>query len=120
LVVCLALATEGYTSVFFWVFVALIVRHSLSLRPGIFQLILNFLVSGSYFLAGALQTAIERFEPTGEAPLNEETLASEATLRMFILIVVTLVCYLLQVLQEKQRITNKSKNGHRLAENLKR
>lgn len=102
----LALPTGGAESVIYWVFVALIVRHSLSLPPGGPQLILNFLICGCYFLDGRVFAAVERFDPSplDGSVLGEPELSSEATLRLFILIVITLTCYLLQVHQEKQRL----------------
>ena len=109
----LVLTTGGFDSVFYWVFIALIVRHSLSLPPGWFQLTLNFLVSGCYFLAGELQAAIARFEPpTGETPLTEAALNSEPAQQLFILILITLVGYLLQVIQEKQRLAHHAGTGN--------
>ena len=49
----MALLTGGLDSVFFWFFVALIIRNSVSVPPGVSQLISNVVISLCYALAAA-------------------------------------------------------------------
>src|SRR5277367_199095 len=50
----MTLLTGGLDSVFFWLFVALIIRNSVSVPPGVSQLISNFTISLCYALVAVL------------------------------------------------------------------
>jgi signal transduction histidine kinase len=105
--------TEGFDSFLYWVFLALIVRNTISIPSALRQIILNVGVSFSYLLAGMLGFALQEWQynasdekiraaltlgqpPT--SPFNEPFL-----LRLSLLLLMSLCCYGVQVLLEKQR-----------------
>jgi signal transduction histidine kinase len=104
--------TDGFESFLYWVFLALIVRNTVSIPSALRQIILNIGVSFSFLLAGVLDHAIEEWQynhfsealrtdlglvpPT--SPFNEPFL-----LRLSLLLLMSLCCYGVQVLMEKQR-----------------
>jgi signal transduction histidine kinase len=123
----LTLVTDGFDSALYWVFLLLIVRNTISIPSAVRQLVLNLGVSASYLLAGMadfvvklslynfynsaalstthspdlLRTATSSQYFEGESvigPWNEPFL-----LRLLLLILVTICCYGVQVLMEKQR-----------------
>jgi len=116
----LTLITDGFDSFLYWVFLVLIVRNTISIPSAARQFILNLGVSSSYLLAGIADFIIKRkqylyydevsrqgdrlnlnltlgVEPAA-GPWNEPFL-----LRLSLLILMTLCCYGVQVLLEKQR-----------------
>ncbi len=108
----LTLITDGFDSFLYWVFLVLIVRNTISIPSAGRQFMLNLSVSGSYLLAGIAAYVIKErqylfydemsrqglgVEPA-TAPWNEPFL-----LRLSLLILVTICCYGVQVLLEKQR-----------------
>lgn len=96
----LTFRTGGFDSTVYWLFLGLIVRNAISLPLARTQLVLNFLLSGCYFLAGVLDVAL--------AQLPEEQASANPTepfaLRIFVLWLMTLCCYGVQVLLQKQRL----------------
>jgi signal transduction histidine kinase len=108
----LTLITQGFDSFLYWVFLALIIRNTISIPSAPRQLALNLGVSGSYLVAGMLNYFLERsqynfyseqerlrygLEPA-TTPWNEPFL-----LRLSLLLLMTICCYGVQVLMEKQR-----------------
>jgi signal transduction histidine kinase len=101
-VAALTFRTGGFESTVYWLFLGLIVRNSLSLPLARTQLVLNFLLSGCYLVAGLLDVAVEQFS-------EEQSLDNPAepfALRMFVLWLLTLCCYGVQVLLQKQRLAH--------------
>lgn len=110
----LTLITEGIDSFLYWAFLVLIVRNTntVSMPTSARQLFLNLSVAGAYLIAGLVDYQLETWqynlyddksrlnlglEPP-QLPWNEPFL-----LRLALLILMTLCCYAVQVLIEKQR-----------------
>ena len=102
----------GSTVFLYWAFLALIARNTVSIPSAFRQIVLNFGVSASYLIAGMATFFIEEWqytlydedmrimlalEPPAD-PFNEPFL-----LRLSLLILLSLCCYGVQVLMEKQR-----------------
>ena len=104
----MTLITGGLDSVLFWLFIALILRNSVSLPPGFSQLFLNFAVSLCYVLVAVLDQAIMTSldETTrralGDAP--HEEVGELFFLRLLVLWLVTITSYGVQAFLEKQRL----------------
>jgi len=98
----LTFRTGGFDSTIYWLFLGLIVRNALSLPLARTQLVLNFLLSGCYFLAGALDVALSQLPEEQSAPNPAEPFA----LRIFVLWLLTLCCYGVQVLLRKQHLAH--------------
>ncbi len=105
----LTLHTGGYDSILFWLFLALIARNAISVPTAISQLVLNFATILCYMAAGILDLAVNQelarqLEPTGAISLDREGNPAESLiLRITILALMTLCCYGLQVLLQKQQ-----------------
>jgi signal transduction histidine kinase len=104
-VAALTLFTGGYDSILYWLFLALIVRTAVSVPRATSQLMLNFTLSACYVVAGAIdiniaQNLSETARPLMELPDNP---TEPLLLRMILLLLMTLCCYAVQVLLEKQR-----------------
>ncbi len=114
----LTLITEGFKNPYlYWVFLVLIVRNTISIPAAVSQLTLNLGVSASYLAAGVADYVIQQKEflfylsdermrrnlelEVTNSPWNEAFL-----LRLLLLILVTICCYGVQVLLEKQRRAN--------------
>ncbi len=104
------LITGGFDSVLYWLFLGLVVRNAVSLPRAMPQIILNFSLSFCYLLAGVLDVVISRamldFEETSRS-LRALPATPDPTepflLRLFVIWLMTLCCYGVQVLFEKQR-----------------
>ncbi|MGZ8939903.1 MAG: two-component system sensor histidine kinase NtrB [Limisphaerales bacterium] len=107
----LTVITDGFESFLYWVFLLLILRNTVSIGSAPRQLILNLTVSGAYLLAAIVHYVLKqrhynmadeslRHDLLLEAPVlwNEPCL-----LRLSLLILMTVICYGVQVLMEKQR-----------------
>ena len=96
----LTFRTGGFDSTVYWLFLGLIIRNAYSVPLARTQLVLNFSLSACYFLAGLLDVAL--------ANLPDEQASSNPTepfaLRLFVLWLLTLCCYGVQVLLRKQRL----------------
>lgn len=108
----LTLITDGFDSFLYWVFLALIIRNTVSVPSAGKQIALNLTVSGSYLVAGFFNFMIEDWQYSmydeGERySLNLEPGGNELNepflLRLCLLILMTICCYGVQVLLEKQR-----------------
>src|SRR6266481_2997756 len=104
-VAALTLFTGGYDSILYWLFLAMIVRTAVSVPRATSQLMLNFTLCACYVVAGAIdiniaQNLSETARPLMELPDNP---TEPLLLRMTLLLLMTLCCYAVQVLLEKQR-----------------
>jgi signal transduction histidine kinase len=105
----LTVILEGFESFLYWVFLLLIMRNTVSIASAPRQLLLNFTVSSVYLLAAFVHYLLKlRYYNTvgddlrhlAEAPL----LWTESfLLRLSLLVLMTVICYGVQVLMEKQR-----------------
>ena len=101
----LTFVTGGFESILYWLFLGLIVRNAVSCPLAVPQLLLNFSASLCYLAAGILDAVIS----DNSIGLDElaGTWSSNATdpflPRLFLLWLLTVCCYGLQVLFEKQR-----------------
>ncbi len=107
----LTVATGGFDSILYWVFLALIVRNATSTPLATRQISLNVFVSFCYVLAGLADVLInnwqvEMLDPRTVMAMDESPPASAAepfVLRLSLLFLMTACCYGVQVLLEKQR-----------------
>ncbi len=107
----LTLITGGFDSVLYWLFLGLVVRNAVSLPRAMPQIILSFSASFCYLLAGILEVIIANamvdFEETGRKLSTLTVVPENPTepflLRLFVIWLMTLCCYGVQVLFEKQR-----------------
>jgi signal transduction histidine kinase len=107
----LAVVTGGYDSILFWVFLMLIVRNAMSLPQAGRQIVLNLVVTGCYLGAGILEGVAQRMELEMLDPLTLRAVYPEGTetrtepviLRVSLLLLLTVCCYGVEVLFDKQR-----------------
>jgi len=104
----MALLTGGLDSVLFWLFVALIIRNSATVPPGVSQLILNCLISLCYALVAVLDVSVfqnlDEFTRRALDLTSREDFGQPFVLRMAVLLLTTLCCYGLELLLERQRL----------------
>ena len=107
----LTLLTGGFDSAIYWAFLALIARNALSLPRAMPQLILNLSVSFSYLVAGVLDVTVTNemvdFEDATRQALDlpsPESPAETFILRLIVLGLMTVCCYGVQILLERQRL----------------
>jgi signal transduction histidine kinase len=102
----MALLTGGLDSVFFWLFVALIIRNSVSVPPGVSQLISNFVISLCYVLVAVLDVSVfQNLDDNTRRALDlttHEDLGQPFVLRMVVLLLTTICCSGLELLLERQ------------------
>ena len=101
----LTFTTGGFDSILYWLFLGLIVRNAVSCPLAAPQLVLNFSASLCYLAAGLLDVGIagnlaDLQDSTGS---QEGGAAEPFLLRLFLLWLLSICCYGLQVLFEKQR-----------------
>ena len=101
----LTFTTGGFDSILYWLFLGLIVRNAVSCPLAAPQLVLNFSASLCYLAAGLLDVGIagnlaDLQDSTGS---QEGGAAEPFLLRLFLLWLLSICCYGLQVLLEKQR-----------------
>lgn len=103
----MALLTGGLDSVLFWLFVALVIRNSVSVPPGLSQLIINFSISLCYVLVGVVDVSvISNMDDLTLRTIDltpHEDLGQPFALRLTVLGLTTLCCWGAQVLLERQR-----------------
>ena len=103
----MAMLTGGLDSVFFWLFVALIIRNSVSVPPGILQLISSSVISLCYALVAVLDVSVfQNLDDTTRRALDlttREDLGQPFVLRMVVLLLTTICCSGLELLLERQR-----------------
>jgi signal transduction histidine kinase len=110
----LTLVSAGYDSVLYWVFIALLLRNAAALPPSPVQLVANLSVCASYVAAGVLSLAVNQnvaeqmrlgaksLPPNGGI---EEVSGQNVAVRVLLLVFVGAVTYGVQVLLEKQRLS---------------
>jgi signal transduction histidine kinase len=118
LVAALTLITNGFDSMLYWFFPGLILRNAMSIPLAPQQLIMNLGLCICYFLAGVLDVSIEQYESFGgfdETTVRNlgfglpESPTEHFLLRIMVLLFMTFVCYMLQVLFERQRVDTEEK-----------
>jgi len=104
----MAVLTGGLDSVFFWLFVALIIRNSVSVPPGISQLISSFLISLCYVLVAVLDISVfQNLDDITRRALDltsREELGQPFVLRMVVLLLTTACCSGLELLLQRQQL----------------
>jgi signal transduction histidine kinase len=104
----MALLTGGLDSVFFWLFVALVIRNSVSVPPGVSQLISSFVISLCYVLVAVLDVSVfQNLDDITRRALDlttHEDLGQPFILRMVVLLLTTVCCSGLELLLERQQL----------------
>jgi signal transduction histidine kinase len=95
-------------SLFFWLFVGLIVRNSVSVPPGFSQLVLNIFISLCYILVAVLDVyVISHLDDTTRRAFEQmphEELGEPFVLRLIVLWLAALCGYAAQAFWERQRL----------------
>ncbi len=103
----LTLATGGYNSSLYWLFLGLILRSAVSVPRATTQLLLNLTYSACYVLAGVIDnliaTSLTETELRVLGLYSVDNPAEPLLLRLLLLTVMTFGCYVVQVLLERQR-----------------
>jgi len=108
----LLIITGGFDSVLYWLFLGLVVRNAVSLPRAVPQIILNFSASFCYLLAGVVEAiiaaAMADFVDAPSRNFSNMQIAVENPtepfmVRLIVIWLMTLCCYGVQVLFEKQR-----------------
>jgi len=104
----MAVLTGGLDSVFFWLFVALIIRHSVSVPPGVSQLISSLAISLCYVLVAVLDVSVfQNLDDISRRALDmtsHEDLGQPFVLRLVVLLLTTACCSGLELLLERQQL----------------
>ncbi len=105
----LTLVTGGYDSILYWLFLALIMRSAVSVPRAASQLMLNLTLSACYVLSGVVALAVVGNLPEDSrqaSGLSEpmDNPAEPLLLRVFLLLLMTVCSYGVQVLLERQRL----------------
>lgn len=109
----LTMVTSGFDSILYWVFLALIIHNAISIPLATPQIVLNLFVCLFYVSAGALDVAMsgqERMfmslDPATRSALDlggPENPTEPFLLRIIVLVLMTVCCYGVQTLFERQR-----------------
>ena len=103
----LTLATSGYDSPLYWLFLGLIVRTAVSVPRATTQLMLNVTLSACFVVAGIIDslisTKLTEVEQRVMGLYSVDNPAEPLLLRLLLLAVMTFGCYAVQVLLERQR-----------------
>jgi len=113
-IAALVMLTGGFSSLLYWMFLALIVRNAVVHPLATPQLVLNLCATACFVLGGVLDLLVtsedqalmgqaRRFAAEMTALENP---ADPFLLRLFLLLLMTACCYFLQVLFEKERVAN--------------
>jgi signal transduction histidine kinase len=104
----MALLTGGLDSVFFWLFVALIIRNSVSVPAGVSQLISSLVISLCYVLVAVLDVSVfQNLDDITRRALDLTThadLGQPFILRLTVLLLTTACCSGLELLLERQQL----------------
>jgi signal transduction histidine kinase len=107
-IAAMALLTGGLDSVFFWLFVALIIRNSVSVPPGVLQLISSLVISLCYVLVAVMDVSVfQNLDDTTQRALDlssHEELGQPFVLRLVVLLLTTICCSGLELLLERQQL----------------
>jgi signal transduction histidine kinase len=108
LLAAMTLITGGMDSILFWLFLGLIIRNTVSVPPGVSQLILNFVISICYLLVAVLDVAISSIlDETTSRALDlspHEEIGEPFVLRLLVLWLTAVSSYGVQAFLEKQRV----------------
>jgi signal transduction histidine kinase len=103
----LTVVTGGYESILYWLFLALIVRGAVSVPRATSQIMLNLTLIACYVLAGVIVINAADYLDSAEReilfPGTSDSPAEPLLLRLVLLILMTICCYGVQVLMERQR-----------------
>ncbi len=110
-VAALTLVTGGFDSILFWILLALVIRNAVSIGLAAPQIMANLIVIGAYMVAGVVDVSMQKpeMENVTEAhPYYEELAGVSGTaepfiLRVSLLLLMTICCYGVQVLFDRQR-----------------
>jgi signal transduction histidine kinase len=104
----MAMLTGGLDSVLFWLFVVLIIRNSVSVPPGISQLILSLAISLCYALVAVLDISVfqnlDEFTRRALDLTSREDWGQPFMLRLAVLLLTTICCSGLELLLERQQL----------------
>jgi signal transduction histidine kinase len=108
----LTMVTGGFDSFLYWVFLGLIIRTAVSVPVASRQIVLNCVISSFYVLAGVMNIVVLNWESRLLDPITlfaiqqgpQDTVAEPVLLRLTLLILITICCYGVQVLFERQRL----------------
>jgi signal transduction histidine kinase len=118
----LTVITEGFESFLYWVFLLLILRNTVSIASAPKQLILNLTVGAAYLLAAIVHFVLKTRQYYTYDESSRQTMLLEPPtlwnepflLRLSLLMLVTALCYGVQVLMEKQRRADEEAREHSL------
>jgi signal transduction histidine kinase len=103
----LTVVTGGYESILYWLFLGLIVRGAVSVPRATSQIMLNLTLVACYVLAGLIVINAADYLDPGQReilfPGTSDNPAEPLLLRLVLLILMTVCCYGVQVLMERQR-----------------
>ena len=104
----LTLVTGGYNSVLYWVFLAMIVRGTVTAPRPTSQLLLNLTLSACYVIAGYFDLIVAKqldHEARVDLRMSDppQDPVESLFLRVALLVLMTVCCYGLQALLERQR-----------------
>lgn len=104
----LTFITDGFSSSVFWLFLALVVRNALSVPAMVPQLILQLVTNLSFLFAGLMNIWVSNmdmeFMPESALAEFDAVGTTDAFVRIFLLGVMTICIYAVQVLFERQRL----------------
>ncbi len=104
----LTLVTGGYESILYWLFLGLIVRTAVSVPRATSQILLSLTLSACYVVAGVIDVSVaSNLDEESRLTLKLSSLANPAEpllLRVTLLLLMTVCCYGVQVLLERQRL----------------
>lgn len=98
----MTVVTGGPDSILFWLFIGLILRNAVNVPSGISQLILNSITSGCFAIAVILSVTLMGTNGMTDSPENDEW-GQRLILQMSVLGLMTLCCFALEILLERQR-----------------
>ncbi len=104
---CLTYITDGFDSSLFFVFLVLVVRNAISVPTMAPQIILQVVTNLSFLAAGLLNSWASKTDSelaAGVAEGFDVSRPKDALVRIFLLALMTLCCYAVQVLFERQRL----------------
>ena len=103
----LTVVTGGYDSILYWLFLGLIVRGAVSVPRATSQIMLNLTLIMCYVLAGLIVINIADYLDEQQRqilfPGTLDSPAEPLLLRLTLLLLMTVCCYGVQVLMERQR-----------------
>jgi len=106
-IAALVIVTGGFDSVLYWVFLGMIVRNAISTPDVARQIFLNLSLTGWYVLAGIADNVLEFWEGSlldEKIVLSADEAGAESfVLRFILLLLMTVCCYGVQVLLDRQR-----------------